>query len=315
MDELLTITLNPAVDYATSVEAVVPGSKLYCKAPRIDPGGGGVNVARAICRLGGQARVLVATGGAAGQKLRAMLEEEGVPVHAVDVGGETRLSFAVTDERSGEQYRFSLPGNTLSDEIGERLIAEIVSQAPQGGLVVLSGGIAPGLDDRFPEKIRAALSGVTNRLVVDTSKSALLRLISEPVAPLHVLRFDHREAEGAAGRALADLHESIAFLEALIARGVAETLVMGRGAEGSLVVTSAARYICWAPKVPVVSKIGAGDAFVGGFSLSLQRGDGLEDALRWGVAAAAATMATEGTGLCRKEDVLALRPMCRVEAL
>lgn len=303
------------MDYATSIEAVVPGPKLYCKAPKIDPGGGGVNVARAICRLGGQAKAIVVTGGAGGQKLCAMLETEGVPVHAVDVGGETRFSFAVTDESSGAQYRFSLPGDTLTDEIGELLIIEIVSQTPCGGWAVLSGGVAPGLDDRFPEKIRAALAGVTNRFVVDTSKSALHWLISEPVAPLHVLRFDRREAEQAAGRPLADLQESIAFLETLIARGVAETLVMGRGAEGSLIVTPVVRYFCRAPRVPVVSKIGAGDAFVGGFTLFLQRGEELVDALRWAVAASAATMATEGTGLCKKKDVLDLLPSCRLEVL
>lgn len=315
LDEILTITLNPAVDYATSIEAVVPGPKLYCKTPRVDPGGGGVNVARAICMLGGRAKALVATGGASGQKLCAMLEAESVPVHAVDVGGETRLSFAVTDESSGDQYRFSLPGDTLTKEIGEFLIEGIVSQAPRNGLVVLSGGVAPGLSDRFPEKIRTALEGITDRLVVDTSKGALHRLISEPVAPLHVLRFDHGEAERAAGRPLAELQESISFLTSLISRGVAETMVMGLGAEGSLLVTSAARYLCRTPKVPVVSKIGAGDAFIGGFTLSLQRGEGLQDALRWGVSASSATMATEGTGLCREKDVLALLPMCEVEVL
>lgn len=315
LDELLTITLNPAVDYATSIEAVVPGPKLYCKEPRVDPGGGGVNVARAICSLGGRAKALIAVGGAGGQKLCAMLEAEGVPVHAVDVGGETRFSFAVTDESSNCQYRFSLPGDTLTSETGECLVKETVSQIPRGGLAVLSGGVAPGLDDRFPEKIRAALEGITNRLVVDTSKCALHRLISEPVAPLYALRFDHREAERAAGRPLSDLHESIAFLETLIMRGVAEILVMGRGAEGSLVVTPFARHFCSTPKVPVVSKIGAGDAFVGSFTFALQRGDRVEDALRWGVSASAATMATEGTGLCKKKDVLELLPMCQVEVL
>ncbi len=148
--------------------------------------------------------------------------------------------------------------------------------------MVLSGGVAPGLADRFPEKVRTALEGITHRLVVDTSKGALQRLISEPVAPLHVLRFDQREAERAAMRPLADLQESIGFLTNMITRVVAETRVMGLGAEGSLLVTSATLYICRTPKLPVVSKVGAGDAFIGGLTLALQRGDGLRDALRWG---------------------------------
>ncbi|MEK6216629.1 MAG: PfkB family carbohydrate kinase, partial [Boseongicola sp.] len=85
MPDILTITLSPAVDLATSVERVVAGPKLYCKAPRVDPGGGGVNVARAIRRLNGNALALVAVGGATGENLLRLLAAEGVPAQSVSV--------------------------------------------------------------------------------------------------------------------------------------------------------------------------------------------------------------------------------------
>jgi 6-phosphofructokinase 2 len=312
---ILTITLNPAVDLATSVEHVEAGPKLYCKTPKIDPGGGGVNVARAICKLGGEVEALVAVGGASGARLLQLLFEEGVPTHPVAVSGETRESFAVTDESTGAQYRFSLPGAELTEDDADRLITEICSAVAPDAFIVLSGGVAPGLGDAFPERIRAAIAPRTDRLIVDTSKTALVRLIAQPTAPVHLLRLDQREAEQAAGRALLTPADSVSFAEALLQRGVARIIVTGRQAEGSILVSDGARFMCRTPHVPVVSKIGAGDAFVGALTLSLSRGEALDVALRWGVAAASATMGTAGTELCEKSVVEALLPRCHVEAL
>lgn len=106
------------------------------------------------------------------------------------------------------------------------------------------------------------------------------------------------------------LNDSYTFAEALIARGVAELVVGGRGGEGSILVTGQQRFFCRAPEVPMVSKIGAGDAFTGALTLALSQGQPLGQALRWGVAAASATVQTEGTALFKAEDVTALLDRC-----
>lgn len=301
------------MDLATSVEHVLAGPKLYCKAPQVDPGGGGVNVARAIRKMGGNPRALVAVGGASGQRLQHLLAEEAVAVHPVLVGGETRESLAVTDESSGAQYRFSLPGQILTETEGKQLLAEISGAVSDNGFVVLSGGVAPGLGDDFPQQIQAAIAPRTERLIVDTSKGALARLIAEPSRPLHILRLDQREAEQSAGHALRSAGDSIAFAESLIDRGVAHTIVTSRQAEGSILVTQNARYVCRAPQVTVVSKVGAGDSFVGALTLALFEGAPPQVALQWGVAAAAATMGTEGTAFRDRGAVEALVPRCHLE--
>lgn len=315
MSRILTITLNPAVDLATSIERVVAGPKLYCKAPRVDPGGGGVNAARAIRRLGGEVTALVAVGGAMGEQLLQLLVAEDVLAVAVHVPGETRQSFAVTDETTGEQYRFSVPGETMTAEDGARLLSAIAQAAPQGGYVVLSGGVTPGLADDFPHQVLEAVAPRTGRLVVDTSKAALAHLLGAPGRPVHLLRLDQREAEQAAGHPLASVADSLAFAQDLIARGVAEIVVGGRGAEGSVLATREQRFFCRAPLVEVQSKIGAGDAFTGALTLALSRGAALDQALRWGVAAASATVATEGTALFERGAVEALLPQCEVQAV
>ncbi|WP_027256073.1 1-phosphofructokinase family hexose kinase [Leisingera aquimarina] len=313
MSRILTITLNPAVDLATSIDRVVAGPKLYCKAPRVDPGGGGVNAARAIRKLGGEVSALVAVGGAMGEQLLQLLVVEDVLAVAVHVRGETRQSFAVTDETTGEQFRFSVPGETMGSADAAQLLSAIAQAAPRDGYVVLSGGVTPGLADDFPQQVLEAIAPRTDRLVVDTSKAALAHLLAAPGKPVHVLRLDQREAEQAVGHELASVAESLAFAQDLIAHGVAQIVVGGRGAEGSVLATRDQRVFCRAPYVEVQSKIGAGDAFTGALSLALSRSEALDQALRWGVAAASAAVGSEGTALFGHGEVEALLPQCEAQ--
>lgn len=315
MPEVLTITLKPAVDYATSTEHVEPGPKLYCEKPRIDPGGGGVNVARSILKLDGSVRALVVVGGTMGDRLLALLEAENVPTVKCRVAGETGYSLAVTDASSGEQFRFTLPGEPVSENEAQMILDLVSETAPQGGFVVLSGGAAHGLPDDFPSKVQAIVSRSNGRLVVDTSKAPLLHLINSPASPLDVLRLDRSEMEKATGRPMRTVADNLAFCEHLIARSVARIVVSGHGSEGSVMVNGDQKYFCVAPKVPVRSKVGAGDALVGAFTLSLARGAQAEQALVWGVAAASATVSSEGTALFERADAERLLTQCRLERL
>ncbi len=313
--DILTITLNPAVDVATHVPAVIAGPKLRCAAPRYDPGGGGVNVARAVQKLGGAARALIAVGGPMGQRLVSLLAAEGVPALPIVVSGETRQSFAVTDDATGAQYRFGVPGGQLTAQDADRLLTEITAHTTHNSYVVISGSVAPGLPEDMQSRIIAIAAEKHARVVVDTSSWALDRLIGDPTTPVYLLRVDQSEAAEAANHPLDTLGDSVAFATDLVARGVAEIIVTGRGAEGSVLVSRDPRFVCHAPKVAVRSKIGAGDAFVGAMTLTLARGGTADAALRWGVAAASATVSTEATALCDLAQAQACYDQCRIEVL
>ena len=110
MAEIVTLTVNPSIDVATSVERVAPFHKLRCGAERRDPGGGGINVARVMKRLGADVVAMYPTGGAIGQLLRRLVDQEGVPGLTIPTSGETREDFTVVDETTGKPYRFVLPG-------------------------------------------------------------------------------------------------------------------------------------------------------------------------------------------------------------
>jgi 6-phosphofructokinase 2 len=311
--DILTVTLNPAVDVATSVPKVIAGPKLRCGLPRFDPGGGGVNVARAVCKLGGTATALTAVGGAMGDRLLALLAAEKVPTLPVPVSGETRQSFAVTDDSTGGQYRFGVPGAELTTQDADALLAAIVDAAPRNGFVVLSGSVAPGLPADFQGRIISVVASKGSKTIVDTSSTALDTLIAGPVTPVYLLRFDNTEAVEAAARPLVSTTDMVGFAQELITRGVAEVVVVGLGAQGSVLVSSAQTFFCRPPTVQERSMIGAGDAFVGGMTMALAWGATLDNALRWGVAAASATVSTEGTALCDLDTATARFAECEIE--
>ncbi len=144
MAQILTVTLNPALDLATTTEAVLAGPKLRCDMPRADAGGGGVNVSRALRQLGGASTALVALGGGAGARLGELLVADGIDVLRLDAPGETRQSLAVTDRTSGGQYRFVMPGPTWDSSDVDRAVDSIVAASGKGTLVVLSGSLPPG---------------------------------------------------------------------------------------------------------------------------------------------------------------------------
>jgi len=315
MTPILTLTLNPTIDYATSAPEVVAEVKLRCAEPQVDPGGGGINVSRAIQMLGGQSTALVSIGGPSGARLLELLALEGVPTVAFQGPGETRISFSVTDGASGRQFRFVTPGPVWGAADVDRALATVDRAAHAGAFVVLSGSQPPGVAKEFPRLLADHVEHQRARLVVDTSGPALKALAATSHRPLHVLRTDDVEAEDLAGCPLPSVADTAGFARALAARGVAQAVVFARGAEGSVLATAEGAWIARPPVVEEVSKIGAGDSFVGAFTLALARGEGLAEALRVGVAASAAAVATEATRLCPRPDVERLLPGTVLEAV
>lgn len=311
---ILTITLNPAVDVASHTAEVTPGPKLRLDRPSVDPGGGGINVARAIGILGGRARAFVALGGPTGAQLAFLLESAGIDLVRFPAPGDARQSLSVTDNATGAQYRFILPGPDWGPEDTRAVLDAIAAEAGSAqALVVLSGSQPPGIPEDFPAALARVLAGRA-RLMIDTSGDPLHRLVSDPPvgAPPDLLRMDMAESIDLAGRPLPRPQDSADFAASLVARGAARMAVLARGAEGSVLVARGLRLHCAPPVVRVDSAVGAGDSFTGAFVLSLARGETPEAALRHGTAAAAAAVMTGGTDLCRIEDVEHLLPGCRV---
>ena len=312
---ILTITLNPTVDFCTTSQGIEAGPKLRCTEPQIDPGGGGINVARAVKLLGGQATALVAIGGATGAHLLQLLALEGVPTVAFQGPGETRQSMSVIEQTSGGQYRFVMPGPVWTEDDVPRALASVDQATGEDTLVVLSGSQPPGVAKDFPSILAEHVGDRQARLIVDTSGPALHHLVEEPREALHFLRMDGEEGEELAGRPLATREDTAEFAESLVKKGVAKIVIVARGADGSVLSSAEGSWHAVNPPVEVVSTVGAGDSFVGAFTLALAGSEPVEECLRWGVAAAAAAVMSDATRLCDRETTERLLAACTIEKL
>ena len=301
MNDIITVTPNPALDLSTEAPAVIPDRKLRCTAPLVHPGGGGVNVSRAISNLGGQSRALVAYGGTTGLELVRLIEAEGLRVETLRVDHATRQSVSVFDHATGLQYRFMMPGSPWSDADARAARAAILDSITDGALVIPSGSMPPGLPVDFFLTLTPEIAARGGRVVIDTSGEALERA-AEAKAGLYVLRMDTVEAEELSGRTLTQLDDMAGLADDLQAGGAAEIVMIAAGAQGTVIASPGWRGLTRPPVVVAHSKIGAGDSFMGAFAMSIARGEDAVTACCWGTAAAASAVTTMGTELCRRDE-------------
>ena len=309
MPSIVTLTMSPAIDESTSVPYVLPDRKLRCQAPAYEPGGGGINVARAIRKLGGEALACFPVGGPTGERLKGLLDEEGVRYTAVPVAGWTRENLNVLEEVSGRQFRFCMPGATLGEHEWPVFLDWVRGLRPPPAFLVASGSLPPGVPIDFYARLAAVGREIGSRVILDTSGPALARAAE---AGVYLLKPSLREFQALVGEPDGGESNLARLATAAVKRGWCEVLVISLGASGALWVTASERERLGSPPVRVRSTVGAGDSMVAGIVLSLARGESLAEGVRFGVAAGAAAVMNPGTALCRREDVEQLRAQVMV---
>jgi 6-phosphofructokinase 2 len=310
MSTIVTLTLNPAIDRHSSVAQVIPEKKLRCAEPELGPGGGGINVARAIQKLGGTARAVWTCGGIMGELMRQLLDDEAVDHQPMSVRGMTRLNLIVREERSGQQFRFNMPGAALSRQEARACLDLVEKLEPPPEFLVLSGSLPPGVPSNFYAQIAHA-APKTTRVVLDTSGDALRSGVE---APVFLIKPNLHELEQLAGRDIAGNEDIRDVSRQLIDEGQAKAIVTSLGRGGAVLVTADDYQHVGTPTVKIRSKVGAGDSTVAGIVLALHRGESITDAMRFGVAAGAAAVMNEGAQLCRREDTERLYASMRSNA-
>lgn len=272
---------------------------MRCENRLIQPGGGGVNVARAIKRLGGQAVALLPCGGANGRRLKNLLSGENVAYIAVDIDDDTRENLIVKDSATGQQYRLNMPGPVL-DVRACQAILFAVQQQPRLDYLVVSGSLAPGMKPDVFDELAAIASRQKARLVVDTSGEALKRAL---FCGTYLAKLSVHELASLMGRKeLNSMEEIRTAAGCIVERGVS-VVVISLGEEGALWMTADHHGLISAPAVKPVSTVGAGDTMVAGIVWSLAIGRQIPEAVRNGVACGTAATLQPGTSLFNKKDV------------
>ena len=311
-EAIVTLTASPAIDISTGVEEIVPTRKLRCAAARRDAGGGGINVARVVRRLGSEVAAIYPAGGASGRLLERLVGREGVRSMAIPIEQETREDFTVLERKSGDQYRFVLPGAPLAEPEWHACLDALQAMDELPPFVVGSGSLPAGApDDFYACAARIAKRGGA-RMVVDTSGHALAAVLKEGV---YLVKPNLRELQELNHAPLGDQAQRISACRSLIATGAAEVVTLTLGADGALMVTRDSAHVARSPDITPVSAVGAGDSFVGGMVWRLAAGGDIADAFRYGVAAGSAAVLNPGTELCHAGDVAQLHDRIEVVAL
>ena len=299
MSTIVTVTFSPCIDKTTSVKKLLPDKKLHCAAPKLEPGGGGINVARAIKKLGGDATAIFPSGGYTGKYFNHLLEVENIHAVIIEVQNETRENIIVLDEAENAQYRFGMPGTNLSDVEWMQCL-KAVEEIQDISFIVASGSLPPGVPLNIFAQLAKIAKNKNAKFVVDTSGEALREAVNEGV---YLLKPNLGELCFLSGKTHLKQHEIEAAAKEIIAEGKCEVVVISMGAQGALFVTSDLIKTIEPPAVIRKSTVGAGDSMLAGIVYFLSKQKNIAEAVKYGVACGTAATMNTGTELCNLKDV------------
>ncbi|MCG9792098.1 1-phosphofructokinase family hexose kinase [Flavobacterium algicola] len=295
--DIVTLTVNPALDKSTHFKGLVAEQKIRCEEPRYDAGGGGINVSKAISRLGGSSLAVYTSGGATGKILEDLVIKEKINSQAVPVKTWTRESFVAVDNHTNLQYRFGFSGGKLEEEEVAAVLKTIEDLKTR--FLVASGSLSQGLSSDFYQKVAEIAKKNNSKLIVDTSGEALAKIVE---VGAYLIKPNVGELAKLIGVEKLEMEEVDHAAKQIISNGGAEIVVVSLGPQGAILVTADTCEYVPAPNVAKKSTVGAGDSMVGGITWALSQNKDLRDVLRWGVACGSAATMNEGTQLFKIED-------------
>lgn len=287
---IVTLTANPSLDRTIEVADLRPGAVIRARASRVDAGGKGVNVARALAAHGRTVKAVLPSGGAEGAQLEALLSSAGLDVLTVPVAGSIRANVTVV-EADGTTTKLNEPGPRLSGDELDALAATLCVAAASAEWVVLSGSLPPGTPASWYAGIIERLRGTGPRIVVDSSGPPLGGAIG---AGPDLVKPNREELAELVGSPIDTVADVVGAARTLIDNGV-HTVLASLGPAGAVFVHGAAAWHATAAAIEPRSTVGAGDALLAGYLAAggapgaggFAGPDALAEAVAWGSAAAA----------------------------
>ena len=295
--DIVTLTVNPALDKSAHFKGLVPEQKIRCEEPRYDAGGGGVNVSKAIARLDGDSLCVFTSGGPIGLMLEELVRKESIAFKAIKTKNWTRESFVAVDDNTNSQYRFGFPGSPISELEKSDIVQTIQELKPK--FLVLSGSLNEGLPTDFYQYIAYLAKQSGSKVIVDTSGEALQKVLEIGV---YLIKPNVGELAKLIGVERLEMDEVVHAAQKLIEKGSAEIVVVSLGPQGAVLVTATQTEFVPAPNVVKKSTVGAGDSMVGAMVWALSQNKNLKEVVQWGVACGSAATMNEGTQLFKLED-------------
>jgi len=299
---IVCICLNPAIDVSSETEIIHPISKVRTYSERIEPGGGGVNVARVLCEFNVSPSLVYLSGGGTGRLLDEELQRYHMDMHCFRISSPTRIAFTIHQTSNHQEYRFVPEGPKVELDACAKILDYISGlKLSPCDVVVASGSLPRGVPDSLYISIAKAVESSQARFILDTSGAALRETL-ESDAPVFLVKPSLNELQKLAGHKL-DEYTARDFAESMVSSGQAEHVAVSMGSHGAFLASMHSLIRLPAHLVKMQSAVGAGDSFLGGLVYYLTRGYPLKTAFRFGVAAGAAAVMSPGSQLCCRADV------------
>jgi 6-phosphofructokinase 2 len=299
MKSIATLTMNPTIDVSYDVDRVIHTHKMRTRNERYDPGGGGINVARVFCRLGGTVRCVYLAGGATGVALDGLVEELNLPRLRLEIAEPTRVASAVHECETGKEYRFTPPGPRITPEECARCLEAL--REVECDYFVASGSLPPGIASDFYARVGAIMRERGIAFVLDTSGAALKQTL--PAGGVHLVTPSAGELRDFVGRELATPEEVGAAAMEIVRAGQAELVAVTLGHNGGVLAWAEGATFLPAVAIEARSAVGAGDSFLATMLFALASGRDPVEAFRYGMAGGAASVLNPGTGLAHPDDI------------
>jgi 1-phosphofructokinase len=278
---ILTVTPNPSLDRTYEVPTLERGEVIRATGERMDPGGKGVNVSRAVAAAGQRTVAVLPLGGAPGALIADLLDAQGIEVAPVPIAGATRSNIALA-ESDGVLTKINAPGPELSAAEQELLLDTVRDQSRDADWIACCGSLPRGLAPSWYADVVARAHAGGARIALDTSGRALLEALR---ARPDVVKPNAEELAHAVGRPLATVGDALKAAEEVRGMG-ARAVLASLGADGQLLVEDAGAWFAHARVDTVRSNVGAGDSSLAGFLIAGGSGpEALASAVAHGAAA------------------------------
>jgi tagatose 6-phosphate kinase len=296
---IVTITPNTALDRIEIVPSLTPGKVLRSTSLTLSAGGKGVNVARAIKNLGGEATCTGFLGGYTGRQHAELVKQENLPAVWTWIDGETRSAIVIVDESTGETTVINEEGPSVTPSDWDRMQAEVLKLAEKAEGVCLSGSLPLGLGPEAYAGLVKALNRVKRRVWVDSSGAALQAAVKSCPA---VIKINGLEAAGLLGwREFQDVSTAAQAAQTIQQTGLSQ-VVLTLGRLGAVLASDAGTWYACPPKIKAICPIGSGDAFLGGLVQAWLNHSSDPEALRQAAAAGSANALSVGGGKFTRQE-------------
>ena len=305
---ITSICLNPCFDKTVNVESLQTGQVNRIRDARVDLGGKGINVAVVAGRLGLDVQCIGIMGENGASDLTAMMDREGLRHQFMTVPGHVRTNMKVYSLDGQGVTELNEPGTPLTSEmIGK--FTELAEQATaDSDMIVLTGSLPPGCPEGTYRDLMTALKG--KKCILDTEGKEL-ELAAKGAHPF-LIKPNLREMEATLGIELRTMR-AIRDAALLFIRLGVQHSVVSMGAIGAMYISADKTLFSPALRVETKSTVGAGDAMIGGMLLGYEIEKDMAKAFRYGIAAGAASVMTEGTQLIVRSDFETLLDQVKVQ--